>query len=177
MTAYGQRPAAAATQPPGTGAHPADGVISTGPRPAQDTPARTEAAHPDTGPLCGGCEDGGVVDRCPPSTDAVNGSRPCPDEACRRRRAEHAARAARQHTEAVLVGDEEFAPQVCSQCARGGYAPLPGRYALGRPVYGCTAAGCGHTVDVSAFELGEGERLVVHGGRLCLARPHGGLPL
>ncbi|MET9776234.1 hypothetical protein ABZ023_18570 [Streptomyces sp. NPDC006367] len=81
-----------------------------------------------------------------------------------------------RHTDAFVTGAEEFGPQICAECGWGGYTPIPGRYSLGRPVYVCTAMGCGYTVDHSAFDLSDGERLDVHDGRLYLVRPYDGAP-
>ncbi|MFD4949640.1 hypothetical protein ACFWNT_46000 [Streptomyces sp. NPDC058409] len=147
-------------------------------RPVEDAEAcaRAVAAHLGTTPLCGTCEDYGFVYLYHPSTDAITGTTPCPDEACRQRGEERAARAAQMHTKRLVIGDEEFGPQVCAECSWGGYTPVPGQYALGQPVYVCTANGCGKTVDASVFGLDDGERLAVHDGRLYIARPYDGAP-
>ncbi|WP_225637401.1 hypothetical protein [Streptomyces solaniscabiei] len=125
---------------------------------------------------CDSCDDHGTVDICDPSTDALTGSRPCQAPVCARRREEAAARATERHTASCVTGGEEYGVQVCAECRWGGYSPVPGRYMQGRPVYTCTARGCGYTVTTDAFTLDEGERLAVHEGRLYVARPHDEIP-
>ncbi|MEU2990113.1 hypothetical protein [Streptomyces sp. NPDC001758] len=127
-------------------------------------------------PLCGSCQDYGLIEIRHASTDGLIGHRPCDDPACTDRREKAAARAAEKHTGEMVIGSEEFGPLVCAECGWGGYTPVPGLYAQGRAVYVCTATGCGYRADVSAFKLGDGERLAVHDGRLYLVRPCDGAP-
>lgn len=127
-------------------------------------------------PQCGSCEDYGDYPLHDGSTDAVIGYRQCEDAACVARGVARAVRASTRHTDELVMGDREFGPQVCTQCGWGGYTPVPGRYALGRPVYVCTADGCGYTVDVSAFTLEDGEQLAEHDGRLYVTRAYDGPP-
>ncbi|MER7196102.1 hypothetical protein [Streptomyces flaveolus] len=80
--------------------------------------------------------------------------------------------ASERHTNSFVSGGVEYGVQVCAGCRWGGYTPVPGRYTQGRPVCTCTARGCGYIVTADAFSLDDGERLVVHEGRLYVVRPH-----
>jgi len=122
-------------------------------------------------PLCTWCDDYGLIEICDASTDAVISHRPCNNPPCVARGEERAAVAAQRHTDALVIGAEEFGPQVCTECRWGGYTPVPGL-----DIWVCTASGCGHTVDRSAFDLAEGERLDVHNGHLHLVRAWDGCP-
>ncbi|NUQ96133.1 MAG: hypothetical protein HOY79_06065 [Streptomyces sp.] len=144
-----------------------------------DSSNRTGCADgetPHAAPLCGSCDDYGVIEIRHASTDGLIGHRPCNDPLCADRRAKAAARAAEKHTGEMIIGAEEFGPQVCAACGFGGYTPVPGLFSHGQPVYVCTARGCGYRAGHDAFPLEAGERLAVHDDRLYVARPYDGPP-
>ncbi|WP_405814591.1 hypothetical protein OG241_08300 [Streptomyces sp. NBC_01390] len=127
--------------------------------------------------FCGWCDDTGLIEIRHASTDGLIGHRPCDNPACVARGEERAARAAERHTGEMVIGDEEFVPQVCAECGFGGYTPVPGLFSHGQPVYVCTVRGCGYKAGRGAFTLEDGERLAVHDdGRLYVVRPYDGPP-
>ncbi|MGW1871684.1 hypothetical protein [Streptomyces sp. NPDC001975] len=121
-------------------------------------------------PFCGSCEDTGTVTLYDGSTDGVIGSRACEDKACIQRGRARARITEQRHTGELFIGHEVFTPHICSECHYGGYTPVPGLYPSTGPVYVCTAWECGHTVDRSAFEVADGERLAEANNRLHTAR-------
>ncbi|MGW0333534.1 hypothetical protein ACWD0J_16955 [Streptomyces sp. NPDC003011] len=129
-------------------------------------------------PLCGWCEDTGLITLYDASTDGITGHRPCDSAPCAKRRKESAARLAQKHTDPFTDGTQEFGPQICAECHWGGFAPN-GQHTLGRPDYMCTADGCGHTVAHADLTKGltDGQSLTVVDGRLYVAEPYSGPPL